>query len=276
MAFDKTSLGGAAGGGNGGASAGMDVEATVDVAAGVVSSASPVSPSRRRRFKKPHGCDCESRMFMDTNLGCGGESLDAGARVDIFAVEAGWRQKVDAVMVDFGRCGANHACKNSASAALCVPRRCTSAMSLREFSAKSSCKKSETWLTACAAPSRMVAISVPVAIVTAESSTATSVKLASGRSLSSTDVAKVFSMYLMAQSKAAGGTFSRLKRSKRSAFEEASGLRTAKSTQCRDLVVKYGKSETSGRGSGVDFRFRRGWASVRLTLLVRIRCGENM
>ena len=276
MVVEGISLGGAAGGGNGGASAGMDEEVAVDAAAGIVSSASPVFSSRRRRFKKPHGCDCERRMFMDTKFGGGEETLDADAGVVIFAVEAGWRQKVEAVMVVFGRCGANHACKKSASAALCVPKRCTSAMSLREFSAKSSCKKSETWLAACAASSCMVMIPVPLAIATAESSTATSVKLASGSSLSSIDVANVLSMYLMAQSKAASGMFGRLKRSKRSCVEEALGLRTANSTQCRDLVVKYGKSETSGRGSGVDFRFKRVWARVRLTLLVRIRCGENM
>ena len=122
----------------------MDEEVAVDAATTVVSSASHVFSSRRRRFKKPHGCDCESRMFMDTNLGCGDETLDAGAGVDIFAVEAGWRQKVEAVMVVFGRCGANHACKKSASVAFCVPKRCTSAISLRDFSAKSSCKKSDT------------------------------------------------------------------------------------------------------------------------------------
>ena len=89
----------------------MDEEVAVDAAAGVVSSASPVFSSRRRRFKKPHGCDCESRMFMDRNLSWADETFNAGAGVEILAVEAGWRQKVDAVIVVFGRCGANHACK---------------------------------------------------------------------------------------------------------------------------------------------------------------------
>ena len=79
----------------------MEEEVAVGVAAGVVSFASPVFSSRRRRFKKPHGCDCDRRIFMDTNLGWVDEFWDAGVGVEILAVEAGWRQKVDAVMVDF-------------------------------------------------------------------------------------------------------------------------------------------------------------------------------
>ena len=84
----------------------------------------------------------------------------------------------------------------------------------------------------------MDAISEPLATATAESSTATSVKLASGRSLSCTEMAKVFSMEWMAQSKAAAETCGFLKRSKRSVDEEASGLRTTNVTQCHDFVVK--------------------------------------
>ena len=68
VVVEEISLGGAAGGGNGGASAGMDKEVAVDVAAGIVSSVSPTFSSRRRRFKNPHGCDCERRMFMETKF----------------------------------------------------------------------------------------------------------------------------------------------------------------------------------------------------------------
>ena len=68
MRSGKASLGGVAGGGSGGA---------VSVSRAEVDVAAKVGVSARRRFKKPHGCDCESRMFMDTNVGCGFDGLDS-------------------------------------------------------------------------------------------------------------------------------------------------------------------------------------------------------
>ena len=131
----KASLGGVAGGGSGGAVSVSRAE--VDVAAGVGSSA-------RRRFKKPHGCDCESRMFMDTNVGWGFDGLDSLFGFDSFFVKIGRRQRVSAVADASGRCGDSHACKTSARASLRVLKRRTSAILLRAFSAKSSSKKLET------------------------------------------------------------------------------------------------------------------------------------
>ena len=161
--------------------------------------------SHRQRFKKPHVCDCEKRMSMDNNVG-GGNS-DVGMRVTLpsLLVKTGCRERQVDRTDALGRCKASHDCRTSTMVSLRVHKRCTSATSLRTFSANKFRKKVASSLTARSAASSMVLKSTPAATVTADKNTATSVTLLSGSSRSSTIPATVLCMYLLAQSSAALG-----------------------------------------------------------------------
>ena len=109
-----SSIDGAAGGGNGGSDE-------------LIAFASVEVVLHRLRFEKPHGCDWESRMSMDTNVGGGVFDVRVGVALSSVLVQEACRALSqengdDAV----GRCGASHDCRKSRMLSLRVHKRCTS------------------------------------------------------------------------------------------------------------------------------------------------------
>ena len=94
---------GAVGGGRSGGSCSCD--GAVDI------NRTSSGASRRRRFKKPHGWDCESCLFMDRNTGAGVKVLGTWAGVFVFVVDSDLCEKSVVVTSVFGKCGKSHVSK---------------------------------------------------------------------------------------------------------------------------------------------------------------------